>query len=210
LSQALVLLGAALERIRELEEQKGELQARLGQNSTNSSRPPSTDAPGTARPVKGEVTGRAPGGQPGHEKHERRLVPLEQVSQVVEVVPEKCEGCGHRLKGEDGEPQRYQVTEVEPIVARVVEYRCHTLECERCARRTTAAVPPEARHAFGERLSALVCLLMGHYHLSQRQVQQVLEEVLGVPLSLGMVPKLSQQMSQALEAPRAAGRSLRA
>jgi transposase len=53
----------------------------------------------------------------------------------------------------------------------------------------------------GERLSALVCLLMGQYHLSQRQVQQVLEEVLGVALSLGMVPKLSQQMSQALQVP---------
>jgi transposase len=96
LSQALVLLGAALERIRELEERNGqleeqnaELRARLGQNLTNSSRPPSTDAPGTERPVKREVTGRAPGGQVGHEKHERELLPVEQVSQVVEVVPQR-------------------------------------------------------------------------------------------------------------------------
>jgi transposase len=42
---------------------------------------------------------------------------------------------------------------------------------------------------------------MGHYHLSQRQVQQLVREVLGVQVSLGMVPKLSQQMRQALEAP---------
>ncbi len=73
------------------------------------------------------------------------------------------------------------MTEVEPIVARVVEYRCHTLQCARCGQSTTAAVPREAQHAYGERLSALVCLLRGQYHLSQRQVQQVLEEVLGCP-----------------------------
>jgi hypothetical protein len=49
-SQVLVLLGAALERIKELEErirelehQNAELHAQLAQNSTNSSRPPSTD-----------------------------------------------------------------------------------------------------------------------------------------------------------------------
>jgi transposase len=114
LSQALVLLGAALERIGELEQrlheweqQNGELQARLGQNSTNSSRPPSTDEPGTPRPVKREVTGRPPEGQVGHEKHARELVPAEQVSQVVEVMPERCEGGGRRLAGEDEAPQRY-------------------------------------------------------------------------------------------------------
>jgi transposase len=214
-SQVLVLLGAALERIRELEErireleerireleqENGELRAQLAQNSTNSSRPPSTDPPGTQRPVKREVTGLPPGGQPGHQKHERHLLPVEQVSQVVEVVPEVCEGCGHRLEGKEEEPQRHQVVEVEPIVARVTEYRCHTLHCEQCGRSTQAVLPPEAQQAFGERLSALVCLLRGEYHLSERQAQQLMEDVLGVKLSLGMVPRLSQQMSQALEVP---------
>lgn len=207
-SQVLVLLGAALERIRELEERIGELEqenaqlrAQLAQNSTNSSRPPSTDPPGTKRPVKREMTGQPPGGQPGHEKHERHLLPSEQVSQVVEVVPEVCGGCGHRLEGKDEEPQRHQVVEIEPIMARVTEYRCHILHCQRCGRRTQAVLPPEAQQAFGERLSALVCLLRGQYHLSERQVQQLLEDVLGVKVSLGMVAGLSQQMSQALEAP---------
>ncbi|MDC0714210.1 IS66 family transposase [Stigmatella sp. ncwal1] len=187
------------ERIRELEHQNEELHAQLAQNSTNSSRPPSTDPPGTQRSVKREVTGKPPGGQPGHEKHERALLPVEQVSQVVEVVPERCEGCGHPLEGEDGEAERHQLVEIEPIVARVTEYRCHRLHCSRCGRSTQAPLPPEAQQVFGERLSALVCLLRGQYHLSERQAQQLLGDVLGVKLSLGMVPRLSQQMSQALE-----------
>jgi transposase len=95
--QLQVLLGAALERIRQLEEENARLREHLGQNSTNSSRPPSEDPPGTVRALKKESPGRGPGGQPGHAKHEREWVPAEQVQQVVELVPERCKQCQRRL-----------------------------------------------------------------------------------------------------------------
>lgn len=63
--------------------QVAELEARLSQNSSNSSKPPSSDAPGTERQPK-KPTGRRAGGQPGHKKHERRLLPPEQVQRFVE------------------------------------------------------------------------------------------------------------------------------
>ena len=70
--QLQVLLGAALERIRQLEQENegltqenARLRERLGQNSTNSSRPPSSDPPGTRRTKKKKRRGRRPGGQPG-------------------------------------------------------------------------------------------------------------------------------------------------
>ncbi len=215
MTQLQVLLGAALERIKELEQRIRELEqrnaqleaeverlrVRLRQNSTNSSRPPSLDAPWVRRYMHRQPSGRRPGGQPGHEKHERALVPVEQVSRVVEVVPEQCPKCQHALSGPPQALERYQVTEIEPLVAHVTEYRCHTLECPGCGQRTTAQLPAQAQSAFGERLGALVCLLMGMYRLSRRQVQSLLEQVLGVSLSLGMVSKLSQEMSQALEPP---------
>lgn len=215
MTQLQVLLGAALERIRELEQRNAQLEqrnaqleaelerlrARLNQNSTNSSRPPSTDPPWVRREVRRQPSGKRPGGQPGHEKHERALVALEQVSRVVEVVAERCSQCQHPLSGPPQALERYQVTEIEPIVTQVTEYQCHTLKCPQCGERTTAELPVEAQSAFGERLGALVCLLMGMYRLSQRQVQSLLEQVLGVDLSLGMVSKLSLEMSQALEQP---------
>ena len=73
-----------------------ELEARLGQNSTNSSRPPSSDPP--ARPPRplAPPTGRRRGGQPGHPPHQRALVPPEQVDTVVPHRPTHCRGCQAR------------------------------------------------------------------------------------------------------------------
>jgi len=83
-------LEAALEHIARLEEENAKLreenrrlEERLGLNSSNSSKPPSSDAPGTPRQPK-KPTGRRPGGQPGHKKHERALLPPEDVQRVVE------------------------------------------------------------------------------------------------------------------------------
>src|SRR4029079_7283336 len=78
---------ALQERIRELEGQ-------LGQNSSNSSRPPSTDPPQAPPRPKAPPTGRKRGGQAGHRGHWRALLPVEQVGEVVVVVPEVCRHCG--------------------------------------------------------------------------------------------------------------------
>jgi transposase len=200
--QLQVLLGAALERIRELEQENAQLRARLGQNSTNSSKPPSSDPPGTVRaPKKKKRRKRRPGGQPGHPKHERELVPLESVQQVVELVPSRCQQCQQKLKGKDPEPQRHQVVELEPVKAVVTEYRSHRLECAACGSLTRAEVPREVRSAFGERLGASMSLLVGKYRLSKRLVCEVLSDLGGVHLSVGSVSNLEQQMSAALKAP---------
>ena len=78
-----------MEQVKALIARVAELEARLSQNSSNSSRPPSSDVPGSPRAGK-KPTGRRPGGQPGHKKHERRLLPPEEVQRVVELVPKRC------------------------------------------------------------------------------------------------------------------------
>jgi transposase len=179
-----------------------ELEARLNQNSRNTSRPPSSDAPGTRRQPK-KPTGRRPGGQPGHKKHERALVPPEQVQHVVELVPEECRGCKRRLRGKDSAPRRHQVVEVPPLSAIVTEYRCHALQCTDCGEVTRGEVPAHARSVFGDRLAALTSLLVGKYRLSKRLVKDALSDMLGVELSVGSVSNLEGEMSRAL-APAAA------
>jgi len=52
------------------------LEERLGQNSQNSSRPPSSD-PLNAPKREHKPSGRKPGGQPGHEGTGRSLLPIE-------------------------------------------------------------------------------------------------------------------------------------
>src|ERR671929_1979044 len=83
-AQALIL--ALHERIRELE-------ARLGQTSANSSRPPSSDPPQAPARPKAPPSGRKRGGQPGHRGACRALLPVEQVDEVLAIVPERCRHC---------------------------------------------------------------------------------------------------------------------
>src|SRR4051812_5562595 len=74
-----------------------ELEARLGQTSANSSRPPSSDPPQTPARPKAPPSGRKRGGQPGHHGAYRALLPIEQVDTVVAVAPEICRHCGQPL-----------------------------------------------------------------------------------------------------------------
>jgi len=178
-----------------------ELEAKLGKNSTNSSKPPSSDGPEVQRKRK-EPTGRRRGGQPGHKGHTRELLPIEQVDLVVPLVPKQCRWCSKPLNGEDASPLRHQVMEVPPIRPVVTEYQCHELTCEACGLATRAELPagvPEG--AFGPRLMAMVAICTGKYRMPKRITQELLSDFLGAELALGSVPRVEQQVSQALAVP---------
>lgn len=187
-------LETALGRIVELEAQV----ASLSRNSTNSSKPPSSDPPGVGRELH-KGSGKKRGGQPGHQGHQRRLLPPEKVSRSVDVLPDRCEGCHARLHGRDKDPLRHQVVEVAPLTPDVTEYRLHCLPCG-CGVTTRARLPAGVpRAAFGPRLSAMISICTAKYHLSKRAVRELLADFLGVELSLGSVANVEQQVSAALE-----------
>src|SRR5688572_22656000 len=103
---------AALEeRLREMEKRVAELEDRLRANSSNSSTAPSSNplwAPKLSKPKK--PTGKPPGGQKGHTGHHRTLLPVEQVDEVIEHVPERCGQCRAPLRSQPRElASRHQV-----------------------------------------------------------------------------------------------------
>ena len=110
-------------RIREVDSRIQELEARLAQDSQNSSRAPSSDPPGVRRSDK-RASGRKQGGQPGHPGSHRISYSQAEVDETVEVRPSTCEHC-HAPIGIAGEPEdRYrshQVAELPEIKSRVTE-----------------------------------------------------------------------------------------
>src|SRR5947208_13913978 len=173
--EVLRLLAHLLDRVEQLEAENRDLKARLGLNSSNSSKPPSTDPPNRKRKPPVPASGRKRGGQPGHRRHERPLVPPDQVDEVVERRPSHCAACAAPLAGNDAEPLRRQVAEIPPIRPRVTEYRRHMLTCRRCGTRTTGEPPPGTpTGAFGPRPSAMVGVLSGVYRLGKRPVRELL------------------------------------
>jgi transposase len=75
------------QRLLALQTQVAHLTERLSRNSTNSSRPPSTDPPHVKRRPPKPSSGRQRGGQPGHARQRRPLVPPEQIKQSLPVKP---------------------------------------------------------------------------------------------------------------------------
>src|SRR5438270_13110788 len=75
------------QRLQALQQQVIDLRQRLNQNSTNSSRPPSSDPPHVKRRPPKPSAARKRGGQPGHARQQRPVVPAEQVKQAIPLRP---------------------------------------------------------------------------------------------------------------------------
>ena len=192
-----------LAQIADLQAKVRDLEARLGQNASNSSLPPSANPPAAPKPVVKKPTGRSSGGQPGHEPHLRQRLAVERVSKVVRFVPQESRGCQAALPAQPGpndpEPTWHQVVELPPVLALVTEYQGHARTCPGCGTLTHAAIPAELRrHVVGPRLAALLSYLRGAHQVSQRGLEEIVETALDVPLSLGAIVHLEQQMSEAL------------
>jgi transposase len=153
----LLRVGELVEANQRLEARVGELERRLSRSSRNSSLPPSQDPPSAPPRSGGKRSGRGRGGQPGHEGRHRRLLPPEQVDEVVEHWPVRCRSCAHVFDPPElvdaAVPRRHQVAELPPIAVRVTEHRLHGVCCPECATPTRAELPREVpRSAYGPRL----------------------------------------------------------
>ena len=195
-------------RLTELEAKIAELESKLHQNSSNSSKPPSSDPPWKKHTPSKDSTGRKPGGQPGHTGHHRERLPPERLKAVVPYSPKVCAHCQAPLPEKAGPndppPSWHQVAELPPLVAEVTEHQGHARTCPCCGKITRAEIPADIRaHTIGPNLAATLCYLGGRCHDSKRNIQEIAETVFKVPVSLGTITQLEAEMSEALKAPHA-------
>jgi transposase len=193
------LLKWQAEQIARLTARVAALEAQLGKDSTNSSKPPSTTHPHAKPPRARSKSRRSPGGQPGHAKHERDLVPTEQCQAMVPCLPTACRRCGRPLTGTDPEPLRHHVWELPEIEPLITEYQQHRLVCS-CGCSTCGPLPhgvPTGQA--GPRLIAFAGLLMACFRQSKRRAAQFLSMILHQPASPGWMVALQNRVAQAVQ-----------
>ena len=173
-----------------------DLEARLDQNSSNSSKPPSSDGPHVQPAPPKPPSGKKRGGQPGHPQHERVILPPDE---VIDHKPTHCRSCHAPVTGDDPQPVIDQVIELPAQLRHVTHHRRHTLTCAGCAARTTASAVPAAATGFGPRLTAATAYLSGVGRLGKRAIRTLFADLCGIPVSLGAVSKLEAVVSRALE-----------
>jgi len=197
-------------RVAELERKVDELmkvvlslKEQLDRSSSNSSKPPSSDSPSQRAERQGKgATGGRRGGQLGHKGSKRALVPPEQVTETKPLFPLECENCWAALpQVPSAKPQLFQTVELPPLKPHVTQFERHCVACPRCRHQTWASISEIPATPFGPRLSAVIGLFTGVYHLSRRSAVRLVGDVLGIDISLGAVSTIEERVSEAVKAP---------
>jgi transposase len=177
-----------------------ELKRRLGLNSTNSSKPPSSD--GLAKPAPKSLrgkSGRKPGGQSGHPGSTLALVA--DPNQRLRHEPDACAGCGGGLAdAPEVGVERRQVFDLPPITVRVTEHQLITRRCG-CGTATRADAPEGvmAPVQYGPRITAIILYLYVGQFLSKKRTAAALAELFGTPVSDATVATVTRRAAEGLE-----------
>ncbi|MCA1702695.1 MAG: IS66 family transposase [Actinobacteria bacterium] len=189
------------EEIEQLKAEVADLRRQLGQNSRNSSKPPSSDSPFTKPAPKSlrRKSGRKPGGQPGHPGSTLALVDNPNKRQRHEPGP--CTGCGADLvDAPEVGVERRQVFDLPPMTVRVTEPQ---LIARRCAcGTTTCGTAPEGVTApvqYGPRITAIILYLYVGQFLSNKRTAAALAELFGTPVCEGTVASMTRRAADGLD-----------
>jgi len=176
--------------------------ARLSKNSSNSSKPPSSDIirPKPKHLPKGK---RKIGAQPGHPRHERPLFSEAEIDKFHDYRLTACPECNNPdVVFLDRPPRVIQQMELEKIMVLKEEHRSYPVWCERCGKIHYHPFPEHVvkEGLFKERLTALVAYMKAVDHASYSTIRKFIRDVLGEKVSRGYLRKIIEKASHSLDA----------
>lgn len=164
------------------------LEKRLGLNSTNSSKPPSTDSPFASKPNVTSNAKRKAGGQKGHVGKNLKMV--EHPDVVIVSSPQKCHECGFSLVDTQSHlVASRQVFDLPVLKIEVTEYQSHTKKCP-CCKAINKGLFPQGVNApaqYGKRFDGAISYLSVHQMLPYERITQVMSDLFGHPISEGVI-----------------------
>lgn len=200
-----------LDKIKQLEVRIAQLEAELAKakkNSSNSSKPPSSDITNPSpqpknskKRKKGKGSGkRKRGGQPGHPRHQRIPFAPEQIDVTWTHYYTGCPCCGGTLVDTDDPEKVLQQVDLKPMSIVVEEHRRAVQLCADCGKVHCIPWPEDLKKAglVGPRLTATVAFLKSACHMSFASIRKFLRDVVGVTISRGQLRKVVSKVSDSL------------
>ena len=177
--------------------------AKLSKNSSNSSKPPSSDDITKPKGKKKKKGKRKIGGQLGHKRHERPLFSEEEIDKSHPYILTACPDCYAEVSIMDGKPRIIQQVELIEMPLIREEHRSYPVWCPECGKIHYMPFPPEVykEGLFKERLTSLVAYMKNVLHASFSTIRKYIRDVLGEKVSRGYLRKVIEKVSLSLEAP---------
>jgi transposase len=186
---AICELIASLEaRDASLEARIAELEKRLGKNSTNSSKPPSSDGLKRTKSQRPKNSGRKPGGQPGHPGQTLRQSETPDI--IVAIPLDTCPECCADLRDQPATSEDIrQVFDLPPIALQVTEYRAQRKTCPNCTHATTAGFPSHVRAPaqYGPGIQAIMTYLNVRQVIPCARTAEICQDLFGHRPSAGSI-----------------------
>src|SRR3954468_24069961 len=170
-----------------------DLERRLGLNSRNRGKPPSSD--GLKKPPRvsslREPTGKTTGGQPGHPG--KTLRRTETPDATINHYPAACgEPLSEAMAIDHIARQMFDLPEPKPLI--VTEHRAHGCRCTACGAQTRAAFPDgvSAPVQYGLRIGAVVLYLLHYQLLPEKRLAMLMADLFGVTLVAATIARISR------------------
>jgi len=186
-----------VELVQSLQREISRLESELSKykEEEKTKKPPATPENSSVPPSQGEKKNQSSvsakpkhGPKKGHPKWEREWV--EKPDEIREFRPKSCSGCAYDLSKEQGEVvDKSQITEIPPVVAKVIEVHQIEVTCPGCGQQERG-VPPaglELNRTFGSRVEATVVYYRQEQHMSYDRTRKAMNDVHGVTLSEGAI-----------------------
>ncbi len=186
-------------QIQQLEVKVKDLEARLAKNSSNSSKPPSSD--GLKKPPKSlrDKTGKKQGGQQGHTG--KTLKQVASPDLIITHTPSSCLGCGACLDSINGScKERRQVFDILQPKIEVTEHQVEEKKCLGCGKFNRSSFPENVKGPvqYGESVQALSTYFAHQHFIPVDRTAQILEDIFGISISPGTIANIDTKLFQNL------------
>jgi transposase len=187
-----------IEVILQLQDELIELRKQLQgphKNSSNSSKPPSSDFPKRNGSLR-EKSGKKSGGQIGHMGKTRPLVATPDV--LIDCRPETCVGCGKSLLDKEGAIcGKEQVIDIPPIVPVITQYNQIQITCV-CGTNNSGVLPHRASGVIriGENIRSFVSYLNVYHHMPYDRLTVMFSDILKITVNEGTIGTILSETAE--------------
>lgn len=191
-----------MEKIDALEQQKNETKAALDlekaknrRNSTNSSKPSSTDGFNHQVQNNREKSGNRPGAQPGHTAHFLQMMVPDEIIEL----PVPNEYYNNPLYELQKEIRRKQMVDIE-VTVHVTEYQGQVFKNKKTGKNFCPAVFPhdlKSQISYGPFLGALLVLLRVHCNVPYRKITDLLTDMTNCAVNIAPATVMNKQNKMA-------------